>query len=120
MAIRSSRSKISRHGDGRVGFKERDLGDLLTLYGVTDPEVTARDARPGPGPTPRWWRSSAMSCRPGSSRYLGLEASASADPQSFDLQFVHGLFQTEAYARAVTPLGQRGVCGRSTGGWRCG
>ncbi len=39
--------------------------------------------------------------------YLGLEASASRI-RSFDLQFVHGLFQTEAYARAVTSLGHRG------------
>ena len=34
--IRSSESKISRMELGRVGFKERDVADLLTLYGVTD------------------------------------------------------------------------------------
>ena len=34
-AIRGSRSKISRMEHGRVGFKERDVGDLLILYGVT-------------------------------------------------------------------------------------
>ena len=37
-AIRGSHSKISRMEHGRVGFKERDVGDLLTLYGVTDSE----------------------------------------------------------------------------------
>ena len=31
--IRSSRSKISRMENGRVGFKDRDLRDLLALYG---------------------------------------------------------------------------------------
>src|SRR5882757_4780629 len=36
-AIRASESKISRLELGRVGFKERDVLDLLTLYGVTDP-----------------------------------------------------------------------------------
>ncbi len=36
--------------------------------------------------------------------YLGLEAAASVI-RTFELQFVHGLFQTEAYARAVTLLG---------------
>src|SRR5271155_5242147 len=36
--------------------------------------------------------------------YLGLEAAASVI-RAFELQFVHGLFQTEAYARAVTLLG---------------
>ena len=31
--IRSSESKISRMELGRVSFKERDVADLLTLYG---------------------------------------------------------------------------------------
>src|ERR1700748_1298747 len=34
--IRASRSKISRMENGLVRFKERDVTDLLTLYGVTD------------------------------------------------------------------------------------
>src|ERR1700754_1558756 len=34
--IRASGSKISRMELGRVSFKERDVSDLLTLYGVTD------------------------------------------------------------------------------------
>src|SRR2546430_6213231 len=40
-AIRGSHSKISRMEHGRVGFKERDVSDLLTLYGVTDTEGRA-------------------------------------------------------------------------------
>ncbi len=47
--IRSSESKISRMELGRVGFKERDIEDLLTLYGVDDPEERARLMTPGPG-----------------------------------------------------------------------
>ncbi|GEL18313.1 hypothetical protein PA7_21500 [Pseudonocardia asaccharolytica DSM 44247 = NBRC 16224] len=35
-AIRASHAKTSRLGLGRVGFKERDVADLLTLYGITD------------------------------------------------------------------------------------
>ena len=31
MAVRGSNSKISRMENGRVGFKERDVADLLTL-----------------------------------------------------------------------------------------
>src|SRR4029434_11172432 len=34
--IRSSESKISRMELGRVGFKERDVADLLTLCGLRD------------------------------------------------------------------------------------
>ena len=40
-AIRGSHSKISRMEHGRVGFKERDVADLLTLYGVADAEERA-------------------------------------------------------------------------------
>src|SRR6187551_1473539 len=40
--IRSSESKISRMELGRVSFKERDVADLLTLYGLTDQEERSR------------------------------------------------------------------------------
>src|SRR5947207_6084446 len=55
-AIRGSESKISRMELGRVGFKARDVTDLLSLYGVTDERQRAemlaltRDAN-----TPGWW-----------------------------------------------------------------
>src|SRR5215472_1873140 len=35
-AIRATHSKISRLERGRSGAKQRDVADLLTLYGVTD------------------------------------------------------------------------------------
>ena len=46
--IRASRSKISRMENGLVRFKERDVTDLLTLYGITDETdaVQAGDAGP--------------------------------------------------------------------------
>src|ERR1700733_8848224 len=34
--IRASESKISRMELGRVGFKERDVTDLLEMYGVAE------------------------------------------------------------------------------------
>jgi len=39
--IRASQAKLSRLELGRVGFKERDVADLLTLYGVHDPTERA-------------------------------------------------------------------------------
>src|SRR5512140_3061123 len=54
--IRASRPKISRMENGRVGFKARDVADLLTLYGVTGGQMRAqllelaRRAN-----TPGWW-----------------------------------------------------------------
>ncbi|MGH3905622.1 MAG: helix-turn-helix domain-containing protein, partial [Pseudonocardiaceae bacterium] len=40
-AIRASPAKISRLELGRVGFKERDVADLLTLYQITDEQERA-------------------------------------------------------------------------------
>ncbi len=105
--IRASRSKISRMEHGRVGFKRRDVADLLTLYGVTD-DLTrsgvlslAQQAN-----THGWWQKYGDILPDWFEAYLGLEASATLI-RTFELQFVHGLFQTEAYARAVTMLGHR-------------
>jgi transcriptional regulator with XRE-family HTH domain len=106
-AIRASRSKISRMENGRVGFKERDIADLLSLYGITGEQVRAgilslaRQAN-----APGWWSEYGDVLADWFEAYLGLEAAASVI-RSFELQFVHGLFQTEAYARAVTQLGYR-------------
>jgi hypothetical protein len=95
--------------NGRVGFKDRDVRDLLTLYGVTDAPVTsAMLALAGQAQTQEWWAEFGDILPGWFEPYLGLEASASRI-RSFDLQFVHGLFQTEAYARAVTTLGLRGA-----------
>src|SRR4030088_2709442 len=46
--IRASGSKVSRLETGRVGFKDRDIADLLTFYGVDDEQQ--RDAARGAGP----------------------------------------------------------------------
>jgi len=104
--IRASRSKISRMENGRVGFKERDVADLLDLYGITDDETRAslltlaRQAN-----APGWWSKYGGDIMSDwFEEYLGLEAAASVI-RTFELQFVYGLFQTEAYARAVTLLG---------------
>jgi hypothetical protein len=95
--------------NGRVGFKDRDVRDLLSLYGVTDPQVTsAMIALAGQAQTQEWWAQFGDILPSWFEPYLGLEASASRI-RSFDLQFVHGLFQTEAYARAVSALGRRGA-----------
>ena len=41
-SIRGSASKISRMETGRISFKERDVEDLLTLYGLHDPDERAQ------------------------------------------------------------------------------
>ncbi|MFF3869316.1 helix-turn-helix domain-containing protein [Micromonospora sp. NPDC001898] len=105
--IRASESKISRMELGRVGFKERDVADLLSLYGVTDAEEReallklARDAN-----SPGWWHRYGDVLPSWFQSYLGLEAAA-ALIRSYEVQFVPGLLQTPEYARAVVLLGHR-------------
>jgi transcriptional regulator with XRE-family HTH domain len=107
--IRASRSKISRMETGRVGFKERDVADLLELYGVTDPRVLASmHELASQANAQDWWAKFGDVLPDWFEPYLGLEAAASLI-RTFDLQFVNGLFQTAAYARAVAQIGLRGA-----------
>jgi transcriptional regulator with XRE-family HTH domain len=104
-AIRGSEPKISRMELGRVGFKERDVKDLLTLYGVHDEEERAALlARVREANTSSWWHPYSDVTPNWFQRYLGLEATASLI-RTYEVQFVPGLLQTEAYARAVVRLG---------------
>jgi transcriptional regulator with XRE-family HTH domain len=103
--IRASGSKISRIELGRVGFKERDVADLLTLYGIVDEEersvllALAREAN-----APGWWHKYTDVLPSWFQAYVGLEAAASLI-RTYEVQFVPGLLQTEDYARAVISLG---------------
>lgn len=105
--IRASRSKISRLEHGRVSFKERDVADLLTLYGITGGQARARVlSLARQANAPGWWARYGDLLPDWFEGYLGMEGAAGVI-RAFDLQFVHGLFQTEAYARAVTLLGHK-------------
>jgi hypothetical protein len=103
--IRASESKISRLELGRVGFKERDVADLLTLYGVaaaTERAALLSLARRANAPD--WWQRFGDVLPPWFQSYLGLEAAA-ALIRAYEVQFVPGLLQTPEYARAVIRLG---------------
>jgi transcriptional regulator with XRE-family HTH domain len=104
-SIRGSHSKISRMEHGRVGFKDRDIADLLTLYGVgpgDEREALLRLAREAN--TPGWWQGYSDILPHWVEPYFGLEAAASFI-REYELQFVPGLLQIEDYARAVIRLG---------------
>jgi transcriptional regulator with XRE-family HTH domain len=104
-SIRGSHSKISRMEHGRVGFKERDIADLLTLYGVVEgPEREALLKLASESNTPGWWQAYTDILPHWVEPYFGLEAAASLI-REFELQFVPGILQTEEYARAVIRLG---------------
>jgi len=101
--IRSSESKISRMELGRVPFKERDVADLLTLYGVGEPERSALLLLAQQASAPGWWQQYSDLVPPWFVSYLGLEQVASLI-RTYDLQFVPGLLQTADYTRAVQRL----------------
>lgn len=119
-SIRASESKISRMELGRVSFKTRDVEDLLTLYGITDEQERAsllslaKEAN-----VAGWWHSYSDVLPSWFPTYVGLEGAASLI-RAYEVQFVHGLLQTEEYARAVVRRGMKAPARRtSSGGWRC-
>jgi hypothetical protein len=99
--IRGSHSKISRMELGRVGFKERDVADLLTLYGVTAPDLReplmelAEHAN-----TPGWWQQYGDVVPGWFEPYLGLEQGAVL-VRVYAVHEVPELLQTPDYARAL-------------------
>ena len=104
-AIRGSESKISRMELGRVSFKERDVVDLLELYGMDDPVERDRLlALIKVANTPGWWNAYNDVLASWFQNYLDLEQAA-ALIRTYEVQFVPGLLQTDAYARAVIALG---------------
>jgi transcriptional regulator with XRE-family HTH domain len=104
-AIRASTAKISRLELGRVGFKERDVADLLTLYGVHRPAERGEFlALAGRANSPGWWHRYADLLPSWFETFLGLEQAASVI-RTYELQFVPGIVQSRGYARAVTSLG---------------
>ncbi|MEU5595511.1 helix-turn-helix transcriptional regulator [Streptomyces sp. NPDC020298] len=108
-SIRASESKISRMELGRVSFKTRDVEDLLTLYGITDEAERdsllslAKEAN-----VAGWWHSYSDVLPSWFPTYVGLEGAA-ALIRAYEVQFVHGLLQTEEYARAVVRRGMKGA-----------
>ena len=100
-AIRASEWKIHRLENGQVGFKDRDIIDLLGLYQVTDPaEVAefltlAREAN-----TPGWWQHYGDVLPTWFRTYVDLEQAATLI-RTYEGQFVPGLLQTDDYMRAV-------------------
>jgi transcriptional regulator with XRE-family HTH domain len=105
-AIRGSEAKMSRLEAGRVGFRRRDVADLLTAYGVV--EGSTRDvvlSLAEQANEPGWWHRYSDAMPEWFSAYVGLEQAATII-RTYEAQYVPGLLQTEGYAHAVIELGQ--------------
>ncbi|MFG1997619.1 helix-turn-helix domain-containing protein [Spirillospora sp. NPDC048911] len=107
--IRGSQSKISRMELGRLSFKERDVADLLTLYGVTDEAeresllaIARQSNKPG------WWQRYADILPPGIDTFIGLEEAASLI-RRFEAGHIPDLLQTPDYARAFESYKNQGA-----------
>jgi transcriptional regulator with XRE-family HTH domain len=111
--IDSSHSRLSRIETSRSGIRPPDLRSLLDLYQVPAAAQTvlvtlAREARQR-----GWWHGYGDAVPEWFEVYVGLESEATG-LAVYESQFVHGLLQTEEYARAVyraavTPLAQEEV-----------
>jgi len=100
-AIRASEWKIHRLENGQVGFKDRDIVDLLRFYGVDDPaDVEALLAMARDANTPGWWHQYGDVLPQWFRAFVDLEAAATLI-RTYEGQLVPGLLQTEDYTRAV-------------------
>jgi transcriptional regulator with XRE-family HTH domain len=103
--LECSTSKISRLENCKGIPKIRDVRDMLTRYGVTDSRLRERMlgwARAGQ--QQGWWQEFSDVMQQDApvrlETLLALESDASRS-LAFQMSLVHGLLQTEAYARAV-------------------
>lgn len=113
--IRGSHAKISRLELGRTRFRERDLLDLLRLYGVEDQaELDVYLDLMRKANDPGWWQPFNDVVPQWFETYIGLEQAATTI-RTYEAQFVPGLLQTEAYARAVIRLANEDETERRVG-----
>ncbi|MGP3968798.1 helix-turn-helix domain-containing protein [Streptomyces sp. 6N223] len=96
-----SRPKLTRIEQGEVKVSKNDLKALLHLYGVDDSErvnhyiEAARDAHKS-----GWWKAYQDSLPRSYTDFISLETEAT-EIKNFQPILIPGLFQTEAYTRAV-------------------
>jgi transcriptional regulator with XRE-family HTH domain len=105
--LHCSTSKISRLETGKGVPRAADVRELIKIYGVagdSEREMLLRLVRESR--TEGWWETYTEGVRPerifldAPGRYIALETEA-VGLRAFDLSVLHGLLQTEDYARAV-------------------
>jgi len=93
-------AKVSRIETARVGITSPDLTRLLDLYEVDASKRPALHTLARTARMKGWWDAYSDSLPSGYATYIQLETDA-AFIRSFDGMLVHGLLQTEEYAREV-------------------
>jgi hypothetical protein len=98
--IRSSVSKFSRFELGRTGIRQRDLSDLLDMYGAGPAVQTSMMALARIGANRDWWQAHGDAVPASQALHLGLEPSASLI-RGYEPRFVPWLLQTPEYTRIL-------------------
>jgi transcriptional regulator with XRE-family HTH domain len=97
-----SRATVSRLETGQTRPRHGDVADLLDLYGVPSPERDALITLARQATQRGWWTAYGDVF---TDSYVGIE-DESADIRNWDPQLIHGLLQTDDYARAVITAGR--------------
>ncbi|GAA2438678.1 helix-turn-helix transcriptional regulator [Actinomadura vinacea] len=97
-----SRATVSRLETGQTRPKPNDIADILNLYGVPSPGRDALINLAREAGQRGWWTAYADVF---TGSYVALEDEAS-QIRTWDPQLIHGLLQTEDYARAVITAGR--------------
>jgi transcriptional regulator with XRE-family HTH domain len=96
-----SPSKVSRMETGHRGATARDIRDLCTIYGVTDPAQQARLTRlAAEGKQQGWWQSYELDYF---ATFVGLEE-ATTTIKMYQSTTIPGLLQTPDYVRAMSEV----------------
>lgn len=103
VALGWSQSKVSRIETAATAVSPADVRSLLELYGALSDEITDLVNLAMEDRQPAWWRQYNEVLPENFSGYLGLESEA-AQISAYESEVVHGLLQTDAYARRI--LGQ--------------
>jgi transcriptional regulator with XRE-family HTH domain len=97
-----SRATVSRLETGQARPRHGDVADLLDLYGIASPDRDALIALARQAMQRGWWTAYVDVF---TDSYVGFEDEASRIC-TWDPQLIHGLLQTEDYARAVITSGR--------------
>ncbi|WP_405088141.1 helix-turn-helix domain-containing protein [Microbispora sp. NBC_01389] len=101
-----SAAKISRIETARTSPRESDVEALLVIYMVDSRQRQELLALHRDATRKGWWEDYRDSLPKEYTTFLGLEAEATS-ARDWEPQVVPGLFQTEAYVRAMMESGQR-------------
>lgn len=104
--ISTNHSKVIHMETGRYQQKPSEVRDLLAFYGASQAEIDRVAALAEHDDGPAWWEPWQKVVSPDFATFLGIEGMAEQE-FTYDPLLVPALFQTEAYAMAVTGVSHR-------------